>query len=367
MLLGGKMIACPKCGNYSSTQMCLLCGADVYAKTTDTFPRVTWSEVHDHFMSRLSIDEQWTVEEDSSLTWWPWFLQQRISVESQGAFEGDSGDNWMRIQLDIPIASAPEHLALGLVAEANSIFPLGSFTYTQGTLRVGSTLALNPLCRNLLSLLHEQALAQVVVAHELALEWDRLDGVEVLTSAHPASGPRSEPDELMGIYSGDTYSLPVIMNFPEILEQARPFVRQVMNRYGWQDGYAAHDVDFYNGPGFDLAIGRLEDTDIELKYGPGLFIMVRVLPPGMRFSLEEANFANQDMAALPLTSNLGPVVTGPVAEPFGSHVRAFLPHGYLAEYRLAPDKLAVAITNAVTHMAAATQVFRTQVLQIDDA
>lgn len=361
------MNTCPQCGNYSSTQACLLCGAEVYPKTADKFPQVTWAEVHDHFKSRLSIDKQWSVSDQSSLTWWPWFLKQRISVESQGVFEGDSGDNWMRIQVDTPIASAPEDLALELVAEANSRFPLGSFTSSEGTIRVGSTLALNPLCRGLLSLLHEQALAQAVVAHELALEWDGLEGVEVRTSAHPTSGPRNEPDELLGIYSGETYSLPVVTDFAQILEQARPFVRQVMNRYGWEDGYTAHDVDFYNGPGFDLAIGRLEDSDVELKYGPGLFVMVRVIPPGMCFSLEEANFANLDIAALPLTSDLGPVVTGPIAESFGSHVRAFLPHGYLAEYRLAPDKLGVAITNAVTHMAAATHAFRTEVLRIDGA
>jgi hypothetical protein len=57
------------------------------------------------------------------------------------------------------------------------------------------------------------------------------------------------------------------------------------------------------------------------------------------------------------TSQFGPIVGGEEAENFGSHVRAYLPHAYLAEKRRAVDGLSIAITNAVAHCTNAVTVF----------
>jgi hypothetical protein len=326
-------------------------------------PPISWEEVKDHMVARLFIDPEWSQEGLNRFTWWPWFLRQDLYVEASGSF--DDGSNWIRVRVEVPICTAPESLGLGLVEDANARFPLGVFTWSDGLISLGSTWALNPLSRQLLSLLHEQALAQATFAHEQAIVWQELDDVELLTSAHPRNGPRNVQDDLLEIYAGDELSLPQVYDLKYALEAARPVVKQIMLAHGWEEGFSADDVDFYNGSGFDMAVGLIPDSPQARKFGYGLVVMIRLAPSPATLTRREANYANLDVAGLVEVSQLAPIVTGPVAQTFGSHMRGYLPAGYLAEHRSSTDRLAVAITNALAHMAASVAQFRQQHLNIE--
>ena len=357
---------CQACNSTLSTSMCESCGTAVPAESRTSFPPVSWREVQDHFVQRLSIDAEWSALEDECLTWWPWFLAQQISVDSAGVFDDSSGENWMRIRTRIAIATAPEEVALKLVAQANMDYPFGVFMYEDGCIFLGSTLALNPQCRGLLILLHHQALIQAAVAHKFALDHRDLEGFAPCVSLHPSSGLRQVPDELLSIYGGEEFSLELKPDFDVLMTEARRLVTGIMTSHGWSHGYSADEVDFYSARGFDVAVAVIPGTDLEARFGPGLMVMTGAIPPGLTFTLEEANFANHDVSLLDGSSQLCGVVTGPGAQSFGSHFRAYLPYGFLAEVGSSPASLAINIFNAVSHMATASARLRDEVLNLDD-
>jgi len=57
-----------------------------------------------------------------------------------------------------------------------------------------------------------------------------------------------------------------------------------------------------------------------------------------------------------------PVPPNAAASVYGSHMRGYLPAGYLTEHRSFTDQLAVAITNVLAHMAASLTRFRQEYL-----
>lgn len=357
---------CLECGTTAWPPRCDSCGAEVRVKSRSDFPLVSWDEVRDHFLQKLFIDAGWSVLDETSFTWWPWFLEQRISLESTGTFDGDGGDNWVRIKVETPIAEAPREVALDLIARTNLEFPFGVFTYDDGRINIGSTLMLNPECRGLLTLLHHQALIQAAVAHEVALRADQLEGVEPCVSAHPSSGLRQSPDELLSIYQGDRFSLDLRPGYDRILSDALVVLHTVLIRQGWNYSSPAVDVDVYSLGDLDVVAATLPGSPLETKFGPGLLILVRVAPPGLTFTLEEANFANQDMRLLERSSQLSAVVTGPDAQSFGSHLRAYLPYAFLAEVGSTSEVLAINLANAIAHMGATARTFRRDVLHVSD-
>ena len=348
---------CPQCSVDVVTPVCLQCGAEVYPADSAHFPAVTWGEVQRHLIERLFIDEEWRVESEDCIEWWPWFLRQRIFVGSSGQWEDDPEDNYVRVVAETFIAFAPEELGLELALEANWECPIGAIVWENGAIKHRVALALNPQCRELLTLFHTQVLIQATLAHEFALAWAEELNLEIAMSAHPASGSRSEPDDLLSVYHGDWDPSQDIVNMNLRIHTARPLMRRVMNSRGWLDGYSAEDVDFYNGSRFDLAIGEMPDSHVSEKFGSGLFVLVRVLEPGRVFTPHDANVANLILSEQEFTSFFGPVLAGPAAENFGSHMRMYLPYAYLAEKSHPVDGLSIAITNAALHCAAAVKVF----------
>ncbi len=327
-----------------------------------------WQEVDDHLTRRLWIDEEWSVRGPESLTWWPWFLAQSINVIGSGSFTDDDSDNFLTVSAETRVAESDEEVGLALCQEANRVFPLGAFVWEDGVIRVVTNLALNPLCRGLLHLFHEACLAQATVAHELALEWQHLDGVTVLPSAHPNSGMREDPDELLQIFAGGERSDGTVPDdLVDALGLARTlYVRTLLDR-GLTAGFSDEEVDFFNGPGVEVAVGRMDDSVAAAKYGLGLIVMTRVTEPGEVPPPEHVNDFNVAFASSPVTSLFGNVRAYPNDPVNGSQFFAYLPGGFLAESRYDISALAITVVNAVWHCTGAVRYFWSEVERLGSA
>jgi hypothetical protein len=312
--------------------------------------------VQDHLVRHLQIDPEWSLLEDDRLTWWPWLLPQVISVTGQGTYEEGSTDNLLRITATTEVCTVDDaEFGLSLAEEANEGFPFGAFIFSDGILRVTSSLALNPLCRPLLYQLRSAALIQTTLAHELAQQLegrsDSTPDVVVLGSAHPETGWRQEPDELLRIYGGDTFLTHEVPELAERLAEVRPYYRDQLLAVGFEAGFSDEEVDYFNGPGIDVAVGRRDDGPWSTRYGLGLVVYTRFLPP-MEEGLtpEDVNMMNEIISNVDHFSQLGCVSGGEWPKRYGASLRTFLDHAFLASVRAdGSEALGTSIVNAVLH------------------
>ena len=99
---------------------------------TGDFGSVTFAEVKEHLVSRLMMDEEWTVDNDSSLSWWPTPLVMNIEAVEEGMFP-DSNENWIRVRACTPIAPFEEERGRAIAGEYCSKFPVGAVVYSPAT------------------------------------------------------------------------------------------------------------------------------------------------------------------------------------------------------------------------------------------
>lgn len=148
------------------------------------------------------MDDEWIVEGDQELAWWPTPLPQRIYVDSEGEFP--DGDNYLRVCAETNVASTvSEELGLEIVSKYREQYPTGTLIFEDGSLRLCTAIALNPLGRSVLTAFHESVLIQASVGSRLANEWAEIDGLRWPSGddlAHPKSGNREDVDELVKIY-----------------------------------------------------------------------------------------------------------------------------------------------------------------------
>lgn len=320
------------------------------------FVPVAWEEVDRHLSEQLMIDPEWSIRNRTKLTWWPWFLAQTIEVVDQGRYERDPGDNWLHVIARTEIASLDEELGLSTCQEWNERFPLGAFVWEDGLLSVVSTLILNSRCRPLLDWFHEAVLAQATFAHLLADQLLDADAVDVLVSGHPSSGVRSEPDELLSIFAdarrrGEMDPAELI----RALEAARPMYREHLISSGWELGFSNNEVDFFNGPRFDIAVGRRDDS-MAARFGRGLEVWTRMTPPGVVLSPAVVNSTHLELRDLPV-SLLGRLIATEHHPEGGTQLRSYLTSGFLNRYRREPQALAINVLNAVMHCTDAVSLF----------
>ena len=347
---------CPVCGSPADTARCAACGAPIYSVDDENFPPITWEEVREHLVQRLFIDDAWRVDGSQQFAWWPWFLRQEVAVTATDpGLKPGRPDALTRITATTETLRVTDKaLGLRIVAEANRKFPLGAFILQDDVVRATSSVALNPLCRGMLTALHQAALIQVIIAHEIANNYRDLPGVTVLESSHPQSGPRHQPDELLAIYSGETCSLPPVEGFCAYLSSARPIYRRILLDGGLEAGFTNDDVDFFDGDRLDIALGTIEGDPLERRFGPGLVVMTRFLSPGSQTPATEVNMMNQAISQIPEATQLGAVLGDERAIRYGLHTRTYLDHGFLASVRgNSPDRLAIEVVNAVYHNMAA--------------
>ncbi len=317
-------------------------------------PPVTWSEVPEHLIRRLFMDPEWIVQEEARLTWWPWFLAQSFSLTSAGYFgEGDDRDPWLTVTANIDIAQVPEDVGLQLASEVNNTFPLGAVVYDEPVLAMRSTLTLSSLNRNMLRLFHEAALAQATVAHEVALFLqDR--GFEVCESAHPSTGLRAEADEMLNFFAGSERAVPPAPDLIEKIHRARPrYLEELLSLGGLSEGWSNDEVDFVTvreSPLLDVAIAQPADNPDNARYGSGIRLYVRILPPGSQFPLAALNYVNLDLLNWSPMTMLGNVRSDELSQEWGSYYCTYLPSGPLEEASNIEEwALAVEVVNTVLH------------------
>ena len=321
------------------------------------------------------MDAGWTVEGHGELTWWPSPLPMKIRVIGTGEFR-NSGGFWLRVEGTTLIALVEESVGRQLANEYKTDYPVGALVYRDGGLHLTTICCFNAFNRSLLPWFHEALLIQAGVALDLVGEWMSIDGLTVASPPHPLSGERSDVDELVTIYGGEEFRGEFNNSALERFNIIRPMLREHFVEGGFRPGFSSDDVDFFNlgfesddpsGPlelgAFDFAIGLTQGTSKETKFGPGLIILARLLPPGVTFDDDQVTFANEALCDLPETGVFG-YVSGPELTQ-GSGLWAMVPHFTLSEWsNHSPEAFRDSIVNAVWHVTAAAQVLRSDVLGI---
>ena len=334
------------------------CGAQMPSADDGDYPPITWQEAREHLIRRLFIDDEWRVDHDQGFSWWPWFLRQDVAVAATDQGTGiDRPDTLLRVTATTETVRVPdEATGLHLVAEANRTFPFGAFILRDRTVVATSSVALNPLCRGMLTAFHQAMLVQATAAHQIADSYVSEPGVEILASDHPRSGARAEPDELLRIYAGDECALPPLDGFAQYLAAARPIYRELLIRAGLEPGFCIDDIDLFNITGMDIAISPTDGTPLGRRFGSGLVLQTRFLNPGERMPPSAVNALNQEISRQADASQLGPVLGDNDAIGYGLHTWTCLDQGFLGSVRgSTPDQLAMEIANAVYHAAAAVR------------
>jgi hypothetical protein len=349
---------CPNCRlPLNGHPQCLSCNRNIGDIATEILGPVTWDEVATHLKSKLFMDAEWIVENHEELIWYPWLFPVRIYARAQGTFD-NSPDNWMLVTSEIELVEVDEERGLDLAADLNRDFNLGAFVYEEGRLRVQSTLALNPLCRGLLDLFHDQVLAQATAALKLSEEFDGY-GLELLFAEHPVSGFHETPDELLGVFL-DEFQLPIADGYLTQVEAARNgLFRDRMIEEGFEIGFDQDDVTYFESPTTWVGAGVMNDHPKFAKYGPGMMLAGMFAEHRFRFNALLANETNLVIGRELPCSQFGPVAAVIESDPpeMLSTMWVQLPYGFLAVNRLDRVRLAIEMKNAVMHVNSAVRLF----------
>lgn len=344
------MESCRNCGRLYSGEYCASCkvGSPEYKRD---FPNVSWAEVRDHLVKRLLIDDESIVHGDEEYRWWPAFLCQRVFKEAEGRFNDTSPDNWMEIVAETEIGRMDDELGFSLADAINSEFVHGAAIFDEGLLKLRTSFAFNPLNRSLLKVFHEYVLSQATIAHEIAIKWKDIEGIDFAYSEHPERGVRDTWDDLLGVFWGDEYSGGEILpDFQPALDQARTLIPKIMEKEGWEPGFSNEDVNFFILGHASVGMGVRPADPENKKYGPGIYIYVNDLNFQHSLEEDESNFMNILASQLEGASQLGSFVSKKFIGESAARVTSFIPYGPLAETRFNPLDMAILITNIAAHV-----------------
>ena len=311
----------------------------------------TWQIAREHLVGRLLIDEEWILDGDGELVWWPWFLPQRItSAVHHEQHGGGPVDSWLHLRATTQVLRVADAEQGHAITEwANSAHPAGAFVWRDGIVELTSTAGIRSRDSGLLNHFHHACLIQTSLAHEIAQELADEEGVSIPRHDHPRSGARQTPDELLSIY-GDHAPLPLAPALTTALAVARPLYRQRLLDLGFAEGWSNDEVDYVDAPeGMDVAVGRLEGSEAERRWGTGLVVLARWMPPGWLPDPGVVNMLNDVLTSDPRATGLGWVAGGERAEQYGMHTRTYLGQALLAEHAARPEVLATAVVNAALH------------------
>lgn len=319
------------------------------------------------------MDEEWLVEGEQHLVWWPTPLPLVVEAEAGDVFP-DSNENWIRLTASTIIGSAEESLGRSLASEFTASYPVGALVYREGELSLRTSYAFNPRNRSLLSWFRECVLIQSAVAVQLADEWQSIEGLDLFTHPHPTSGYREDVDELVRIYHGEVLGMSVDDGVVPRFEAMRPNLREAMFAKGFSLGFSNEEVDFFNlgfdnldsdalpRGAFDIGVGFMPGTARDQRFGPSLTLLARILPPGVNFTAHEASLANENLSRLPWLSQFGSI-SGPEGGSSGGQLHSMIPYLTLAGWSHGPGLMLTSVTNAITHVIAAAQRFRVDSLE----
>ena len=157
--------------------------------------------VLDFVVDRMQIDAAWSLRDDRSLTWWGSSLAQRVWAAPARQIH-DVEFATLHIETDLLADVSPDVTTFERLAAVNRFASLSAYVADPATcsVRLHASLALTtdnlPMARALA--LHAVAL-QVADAHAEAGALADAFGAQVAASAHPLSGPRATPDDMLGV------------------------------------------------------------------------------------------------------------------------------------------------------------------------
>ena len=159
------------------------------------------SGVLNFIIDRLQIEDEWFEWRGRGFAWWAGALAQRIQYSARRNLHGVQAVT-LHVETDL-LTSVPATAATWQrLAALNRFATLSAYVadVPSGTVRLHASVTLTeanwPLARVLA--LHAAAL-QVADAHAEATELSRIFGAAVDATGHPSRGPRSQPDEMLGV------------------------------------------------------------------------------------------------------------------------------------------------------------------------
>lgn len=158
-------------------------------------------EVLGFLTSRMQIDAEWAVQEKTSFTWWPSRLAQRVWAAPPRELQG-VGLTTIHIETALLADVAGDTATWQRLARVNGFASMSAYVADTSarTVRLHASVSLtgdNWLMGRALAL-HAMAL-QAADAHAEADQLAEAFGARVDATAHPTSGARARPDEMMGI------------------------------------------------------------------------------------------------------------------------------------------------------------------------
>ena len=322
--------------------------------------REMWTRIARTFHTALNFDSQWYVENDHSITWWPNFLSQTIGVDAFFmAGENPSEDIIVRVKIETPICLYSDQVWADNVCHGENTFvPCGAFVAEDGLLKLTASVCISPLNFEMTQLLHEISLVHVAAATKLSyyLTDTNVEGVTVITSEHPDSGPRVIPDELARLFLPDHIGRSELFGeeMTAVLRSALPEVKAWFLENGYTAGWESDDVFFVDHPQlkYGIGIGFPLVKEFSEKYGPGLQIMARVLSSVPEHDIRDwCNDLNLRILENTNSSQIGPIIG--MLDSGDINIRSYLGAFYLRKrIDSSYEALVVAIINAMIHLSA---------------
>ncbi len=159
------------------------------------------SKTLNFIIDAVQIDHDWFEATQKGFRWWAGALAQTVSFAPRRDLHGVPVST-LHVETDL-LADVPATTATWTrLAAVNRLASLSAYVANPeaGTVSLHASVSLTddnwPMAR--LLVLHAVAL-QVADAHAEAAELARAFGARVNASAHPSNGPRSHPDEMLGV------------------------------------------------------------------------------------------------------------------------------------------------------------------------
>lgn len=201
-------------------------------------------EILDYLYRVMHIDDEWSIREPRSLTWWPHDFAQSIWADPPV----DEDDlSIVRLHAETEYLQAPADTTAATRLERALAEQMGD-AVTSGLVYHPET---GSYALHASMFLHRQnddwarrtfqmaAGMQASEAAALRKELPRRDGVQAVVSTHPSSGPRREPDELLSL-------------LPVVIEPAGQQANAWVDADGWRiarEMFAGHGVPVKAGKG----------------------------------------------------------------------------------------------------------------------
>lgn len=161
-------------------------------------------EILDDLFERLMIDEEWSVRSERSFTWWPYQLAQHVWVTPPREAFGDPTVT-VRVRSDcIRDPAVDDSVVEQMVAFLNMHASLCAYVWDPEarTVTVETSGYFYEGNLPLMPFFSAAALFSAVEAHAKASFLATALSGQPATTAHPTSGPRPKPDDLMHFVEG---------------------------------------------------------------------------------------------------------------------------------------------------------------------